>query len=425
MDTNVLTSGSQASDAIRIGRWGRIVALAAMLASGPLAHAETIFQENFASGLGTFTASGTATTGSYGARLRASISSGGAQITSRAISTTGFSDITLSFDRTTSGLDSGETAVASYSTDGSSFTAVESVRSASGRVTLNLGAGAANQANVFIRFRLNANSFFETYTVANIVLAGNGGVDPDPDPPGGVLPPVSSIERDGPFATTIDTNTGPARSGWVARPTTLGQNGLKHPVFVWGPGAGSTPSSYEFHLRRLASHGFVVYSQVSTSNGSEIRAALDWLVGENGRASSPYYQRLALDRMAAGGHSRGSISTFAVGGDSRLKTTIHVAGGSFDGQGSRNLRNPTIYICGENDSSATPNCERDYSATSVPVVFTIMDNVGHIDAARAGLPAITAWLRWHIGGEADRRSMFLGPSCYFCGGMWNTRSKNW
>ena len=43
------------------------------------------------------------------------------------------------------------------------------------------------------------------------------------------------------------------------------------------------------------------------------------------------------------------ISTFAVASDPRLKTTIHVAGGSFDGQGSRNLRNPTIYICGENE----------------------------------------------------------------------------
>ncbi|WP_129646724.1 hypothetical protein [Peristeroidobacter agariperforans] len=129
--------------------------------------------------------------------------------------------------------------------------------------------------------------------------------------------------------------------------------------------------------------------------------------------------------MAAGGHSRGSIGTFAIASDSRLKTTIHVAGGSFDGNGSRNLRNPAIYICGESDTTATPNCERDYSATTVPIVFTIMDNVGHIDAARSGLPAITAWLRWHIGGETERRSMFIGAGCYFCGGIWSTRSKNW
>lgn len=37
----------------------------------------------------------------------------------------------------------------------------------------------------------------------------------------------------------------------------------------------------------------------------------------------------------------------------------------------------------------------------------------------------TAWLRWQIGGETDRRSMFIGAGCYFCGGIWSTRSKNW
>ena len=396
-----------------------VVALGAALMSSA-ASAATIFQENFSGGLGSFTASGSVTTGTFGARMRGG-STGGGQITSGAISTTGFTNVTLSFDRTTSGLDLGEAAVASYSTDGTNFAPLESVRTASGRVTLSLGAGGADQAQVFLRFSVNASSLLESYTVANIELDGTGGTDPG----GPVLPPVSSIETDGPFATTIDMNAGSGRAGWVVRPTALGQNGMRHPVFVWGPGAGATPGSYEFHLRRLASHGFVVYSEVSTSSGSEIRAALDWLVSENGRAGSAYYQRLALDRMAAGGHSRGSIGTFAIASDPRLKTTIHVAGGSFDGNGSRNLRNSAIYICGENDTTATPNCERDYVATTVPIVFTIMDNVGHIDAARTGLPAITAWLRWQIAGETQRQSMFIGAGCYFCGGIWSTRSKNW
>jgi hypothetical protein len=421
METNALFVEAKAPRSFRGCGLSCAVFLIAMMVSSHTVHAATIYQQNFSSGLGEFTATGSVTTGSYGARLRGG-SGGGAQITSGVISTAGFTDVTLSFDRTTSGLDLGETAVASFSTNGTTFTTAESVRTAAGRVTLNLGAGAANQSSLFIRFRVNASSLFETFTIANVVLAGNDG---GTDPGGSVLPPVSSIETDGPFATTIDMSTGPTRSGWLVRPTTLGQNGLRHPVFVWGPGAGATPSSYEFHLRRIASHGFVVYSEVSTSSGGEMRAALDWLVSENGRAASAYYQRLALDRMAAGGHSRGSIGTFAIAADPRLKTTIHVAGGSFDGQGSRNLRHPAIYICGENDTTATPNCERDYTATTVPIVFTIMDNVGHIDAARAGLPEIVAWLRWQIASETERRSMFIGPSCYFCGGMWSTRTKNW
>jgi len=250
---------------------------------------------------------------------------------------------------------------------------------------------------------------------------------PEPPPPtgGGTLPPVSSVETNGPFATTIERRTGPSRDGWVVRPTNLGANGLLHPIFIWGPGAGSTPSSYEDHLRRIASHGFVVYSEVSSNSGSEMTRAIDWLISENARRTSPYYQKLDTTKIAAGGHSRGSVGTFAIASDPRLTTTIHVAGGSFDGNGPYNLQRPAAYICGENDNLATPNCERDYRNTRVPVWFTILDNVDHTSAARAGLPEIVAWLRWHLGGETERRSMFIGAGCYFCGSDQTTQYKNW
>ncbi|QJD58756.1 hypothetical protein HG264_07465 [Pseudomonas sp. gcc21] len=251
--------------------------------------------------------------------------------------------------------------------------------------------------------------------------------DPTDPPPstGTPLPPVSSVERDGPYQVTIDKNTGPSRQGWVARPATLGENGVQHPIFIWGPGAGSTPSSYEDHLRRIASHGFVVYSEVSSSSGDEMTDAMDWLIEQNDSTRSPYHEKLDTGRIAAGGHSRGSVGTFAIGDDPRLTTTIHVAGGSFDGRGSSNLRKPAAYICGEDDTLATPNCERDYAATRVPVWFTVIDDSSHTSAARDGLPMIVAWLRWHLAGETERRSMFVDPSCEFCGPGYETEYKNW
>jgi hypothetical protein len=169
----------------------------------------------------------------------------------------------------------------------------------------------------------------------------------------------------------------------------------------------------------------VVYSETPTGDGDEMRDAITWLISENGRAASPYYQRLDTTKIAIGGHSRGSLSAFGAANDARITTSIHVAGGSFDGNGSSNLRRPAAYICGENDTSATPNCERDYRATTVPVWFTIMDGVSHTQAARSGLPAIVGWLRWHIGGETARRSMFIGTGCDFCSGTWDTEYKNW
>jgi hypothetical protein len=250
--------------------------------------------------------------------------------------------------------------------------------------------------------------------------AGTGGTsDPgvDSGTAGPILPPVTSLDENGPFATTIDQNTGPAGTAWVVRPAELGQQGLRHPVFLWGPGAGTTPSTYETYLTHWASHGFVVYSVVSTGDGSEMIAGIDWLVSENGRSDSLLFDKLDLGRIAAGGHSRGALSAFGAARDPRLVTTIHVAGGSFDGTGPSNLHAPAAYICGAADTLATPNCERDYEGTTVPVFFTVMQGVDHIRATQYAKPAITAWLRWHLGGEADRRAMFLDPACAFCTGI--------
>lgn len=210
------------------------------------------------------------------------------------------------------------------------------------------------------------------------------------------------------------------------RPSSLGSQGVsKHPIFIWGPGGGSEPADYEDHLRRIASHGFVVYSEVSTGDGTEMTAAMDWLITQNGRSSSAYYGKLDTTRIAAGGHSMGSITTFAIANDSRLSTTIHCGGGSFDGNGPTKLSNPTMYFVGSADTLSSSNVARDYRNTTVPVWYGILDGVDHINAAREGLSAMTAWLRWHLADETDRQSMFIGANCYFCGGKWTAQYKNW
>jgi hypothetical protein len=252
-------------------------------------------------------------------------------------------------------------------------------------------------------------------------LAAPGTANDNP----GILPPVESVDANGPFAVAIDEATGPGGEAWVYRPADLDRLGIPHPVFVWGPGAGATPASYRDHLTRIASHGFVVYSVVSTGNGREMTEALDWLVAENARAGSPYFSKLDTTRMGLGGHSRGSLSTFGAGADPRIATTIHVAGGSFDGNGPNNLRNPAAYIAGEDDPLATANATRDFENTTVPVFYTIMDGVGHVPAAREGLGVMVAWLRWQLGGEQNRRSQFLGENCDYCAGRYATRTRNW
>jgi len=57
--------------------------------------------------------------------------------------------------------------------------------------------------------------------------------------------------------------------------------------------------------------------------------------------------------------------------------------------------------------------------------MTVMTGVDHVAAARSGLPATIAWLRWHLAGEVERRSAFLDAGGQFTTGIFVSRSKNW
>jgi hypothetical protein len=250
-------------------------------------------------------------------------------------------------------------------------------------------------------------------------------VEPSPTP---TLPPVTSVTMDGPFTTTVEASTGPGRDGTVVRPTTLGEDGLRHPIFIWGPGRGTRVRDYESFMRRIASHGFVVYSEISpTADGSEMLAAMTWLIGENERSESPYYQKLDESRIGLGGHSFGSNSAMVAASDPRVKAFIHTAGSGFRGAGrARNLRQPAAFICGADDPIANvTDCRTDYMETSSPVFFTIIAGENHLSTVSAGLPLVVAWLRWHLGDESDRESMFIGTGCDFCAGVYTSQSKNW
>jgi hypothetical protein len=183
------------------------------------------------------------------------------------------------------------------------------------------------------------------------------------------------------------------------------------------------------HLKRLASHGIVVYSaDTSSVTGALLKAGIDYLFAENDRDGSPLYQKLDLTKVGVGGHSLGSLSTYDIADDPRITTTVHVDGGQFDGMGGPRLHKPAVFICGE-DSWGTPNCNNDYEGTSVPIFYTrimgLIGAEGHIMAADAGLEVWTAWLRWQLGAEEERRKDFLDPMCTYCTGKYDSQSKNW
>ena len=243
---------------------------------------------------------------------------------------------------------------------------------------------------------------------------------------GGSLPPVTSISTKGPFEVTIDQRGG--GNTWIYHPTDLGRNGVKHPIFVWGTGATSTPSQYRDHFNLIASHGFVIISPNTGSvNARLLKSALDWIIAQNTASGSKFNGKLDTTKIAMGGHSLGSTSTFdAEQSETRLTTTLHIAGGSFDGRGSSKVKTPTAYICGGAGDIAAPQCEVDFRNVKPGIMtfYSVLQGAGHVDAARKALPGMIAWLRWHLAGEVQHKALF-SPGGEFHKGIWKSQVKNW
>lgn len=233
----------------------------------------------------------------------------------------------------------------------------------------------------------------------------------------------SDVFGQGSYATARDMNSGAAGRSGVFYPRDIANLSETFPVLVFGCGAGTGPSAYVSHGNTIASHGYIVIINASDNAGRMNTQAINWIIQQNSRAGK-FQGKVDTSKIAAGGHSMGSIGTFAMGDDPRLTTTIHVAGGSFNGRGPLNLKNPTIYISGTGDM-ALSNCRRDYQVTTVPVFFTVLQGVDHIYAARQGLPAIIAWMNWHLKGQTEYRNDFLSQGGAFTVGKWNSQSKNW
>jgi hypothetical protein len=220
----------------------------------------------------------------------------------------------------------------------------------------------------------------------------------------------------GPWTPTTKASTGPSGQSTLFYPTELGKGGVLHPVFHWGCGAGSTPQQYADHLNLLASYGFVVISNASGSNPA--KPSLDWILAENGKMGSMFYQKLDPKRVGIGGHSLGALETFQSADDPRLGLYVLVCGGSGSGTtGAANIHAPSIFLGGEGEAG-TMNFAADYMAiTKAPSVFVTKTMTDHIYCARNNLGPWVAFMRWQFCGEDKWKKEFAADGTY-CKSPW-------
>jgi hypothetical protein len=251
---------------------------------------------------------------------------------------------------------------------------------------------------------------------------------------GSTFPPVTDFAAPGPFQTTRAAEA----ECTINRPTTLGEQGRKHPIIIWGNGTGASPATYQAVFAHWASHGFIV-AAANTSNsgsGTEMIACLDWVIQQNGASGSPYFGNVDPGHVGASGHSQGGAGTLMAGRDARVTVTAplqpYVAFplGGFQSTSIGAQKGAMFLQSGSADTIATPsaNQQRIYDTTNVPVFWGTLQGATHTGTAIGSIGGYrgpsTAWFRLHLMGDESARSLFYGASCGLCSdATWRVQKK--
>lgn len=245
---------------------------------------------------------------------------------------------------------------------------------------------------------------------------------PGPDPVGEIE--IQYAAR-GPFETSQSSIPGYE----LYYPETMGDG--EHPILTWGNGTGAIPVLYEALLDHFASYGFVVVASTSTMTGSgeEMLAGVDWLLGENDRAGSPFFNKLDTGHVGATGHSQGGGGTVNAGTDPRVTCTapIQPTPGNVTA-----LQGPMFLIAGSEDTLVPDSwvTRSTYNPALVPTIYGIAQGASHLEPLfDAGMMRgyLTAWFCAELMGHENAVQAFYGEegACEICNNPnWVVSRKN-
>lgn len=250
-----------------------------------------------------------------------------------------------------------------------------------------------------------------------------------------------------------DIGYGAKGNGILAYPKQLSTT-QKHGIVIWGPGGGTEPGAYEGMIRRLASHGFVVFAlNESPGSGDNAKKALDFLAKKNETPDDELFGKLDMNVAGCSGHSMGGLeSEQAVIKDSRVQTAFLNNSGDLGHAAAASVStSKSIAILYGEGGMERPNAVADYRNNGVkaPACLIKMQGGqgnecasddwdrttecgwGHGSGSWGGMAATVAWMRWHLGGEDFRKADFVGTSGKYVNGniinergSWKTECKN-
>ena len=224
----------------------------------------------------------------------------------------------------------------------------------------------------------------------------------------------------------------------VFKPQDLSKFGAnnKLPIIAWGNGACfDSPWEHVKFLNEVASHGFLVIAIGTMPKQTDVRSksqklldAIDWAIAQNSDPNSPYYQKIATDKISVSGMSCGGLQTLEVAGDPRISTigvfnsgVLGNPGGGMPGMPQvtkdqlKNIKVPTLYLLGGKSDIAYGNGMDDFNRIDHVPIFVGNLDVGH--GGTYGQPfggefakVATAWYQWQLKGDREAAKLFTGKN---------------
>ncbi|MCP5144440.1 MAG: hypothetical protein H6978_06420 [Gammaproteobacteria bacterium] len=254
----------------------------------------------------------------------------------------------------------------------------------------------------------------------------------------------------------------------IYRPQDLAAAGDKLGVLGWGNGGcADDGASQRLHLAELASHGYVVVAPgaiksgpgappqpapeapppgpprlIANTTAEQVMQGIEWVLAENAREGSPYYQRIDPAQVAVAGFSCGGLQAIQLAGDPRIHAVVVQNSGVFkDGtQGMENLvvtkdmlnafHTPVLYLDGGPSDIAYENGMDDYERINHVPIAMINQDTGHGGTylepnGGANAQVVVRWLNWQLRGDTEAGSWFVGDDCLLCADdKWTVERKN-
>lgn len=265
------------------------------------------------------------------------------------------------------------------------------------------------------------------------------------------MPTVSDYAAPGPFADTmVVAGVGPGAGYTLYRPgASLGRDGFKHPLAVWGNGISTTPNHYTSLLTLIATHGFVVIAcNSSMAERPCLSDGMDWLVAQNA-AAGDLQGKLDTTSEVTIGYSWGGGAAIDTANRPNVKATVSMHGMPPRGDNAfQDMHSPLLLFTSTGDGFVTPQeyVTPNYQAATVQTFYATLDDAtaGHLYPVDEGSIAcfaatlgicknavaekapMVAWLRYWVYGDQGARDFFFGDSCTLCQSPWTMpQRKHW